>query len=88
MNRKTKDFLAVIDENKGLIYKIVQAYCKNKDLHQDLTQEIILQLWTAFDGYNSNFKISTWMYRIALNTAISYYRKGFNERRHSSEFLP
>jgi RNA polymerase sigma-70 factor (ECF subfamily) len=83
LDDKTKIFLAVIDENKNLIYKIVNAYCKNRDLHEDLTQEIISQLWLSFDKYDSNFKMSTWMYRIALNTAISYYRKGINNQKYT-----
>lgn len=88
MDTKTVKFLAIIEDNKNLIYKVVNAYCKNRNLHQDLTQEIILQLWLSFDHYNNDYKISTWMYRIALNTAISYYRKGVNIQKHSSEFLP
>lgn len=88
MNNKTEKFLAIVDRHKGLIYKIVNAYCKNRDLHKDLVQEIILQLWSSFDNYDNQFKYSTWIYRIALNTAIAFYRKGLVERKYSSEFLP
>lgn len=88
MDKKTEKFLAIVDRHKGLIYKIVNAYCKNRDLHKDLSQEIILQLWSSFDNYDNQFKYSTWIYRIALNTAISFYRKGVAERKYSSEFLP
>ncbi|MEO1514718.1 MAG: sigma-70 family RNA polymerase sigma factor [Bacteroidota bacterium] len=87
MDHKTETFLALIDDNKKLIYKIVNAYCKNRALHQDLVQEIILQLWSSFDKYDSNYKASTWMYRIALNTAISYHRKGLNQPTSFSDFL-
>lgn len=88
MENKTDVFLALLERHKKLIYKVVNAYCKNRALHKDLTQEIILQLWSSFNTYDNQFKISTWMYRIALNTAITYYRKGVKESKHSSEFLP
>jgi len=68
-------FLSVIRSNKGVIYKIANMYCKNVEDRQDLVQEIIIQLWKSFDNYDNNFKHSTWIYRISLNVAISFYRK-------------
>lgn len=88
MDNKTATFLTIIDRHKRLIYKVVNAYCENRDLHQDLVQEVFIQLWISFDHYDPQFKYSTWIYRIALNTAISFYRKGVVERKYSSEFLP
>lgn len=72
---KTDIFLSVIETNKGIIYKIANSYCTCAENRNDLIQEIILKLWQAFTGYNSQYKHSTWIYTIALNTAISYYRK-------------
>lgn len=72
---KKERFITVVDEHKKIIYKIVNSYCPNRADRKDLEQEIIIQLWKAFDNYNTNFKYSTWMYRIALNTAISFFRK-------------
>ena len=72
---KKEDFIRTIDEHKKIIYKIVNSYCQNKEDRKDLEQEIIIQLWNSFDNYNSKYKYSTWMYRIALNVAISFYRK-------------
>ncbi|MGB1004264.1 MAG: RNA polymerase sigma factor [Salibacteraceae bacterium] len=72
---KKEEFLKIIDEHKKIIYKIVNSYCKNQEDRKDLEQEIIIQLWNSFYKYNPNFKYSTWMYRIALNVAISFYRK-------------
>jgi RNA polymerase sigma factor (sigma-70 family) len=72
-----KDSLAfhqVIQENKGIIYKIARAYCKDEIDRQDLIQEIMIQIWKSFDKYNPTFARSTWIYRIALNVAISHYR--------------
>ena len=72
---KKDEFLATIDAHKKIIYKVVNSYCKNKEDRKDLEQEIIIQLWNSFDKYNAEYKYSTWMYRIALNVAISFYRK-------------
>jgi RNA polymerase sigma factor (sigma-70 family) len=68
-------FVQLIEENKRIIFKICNSYCPQKKDRDDLAQEIVYQLWKSFDGYNPDFKFTTWMYRIALNVAISYYRK-------------
>ena len=75
MQQVQKDFLEIIDANKRIIFKICNSYCRNAVDREDLAQEIIFQLWKSWDRYDSNFKLSTWMYRIALNVAISFYRK-------------
>jgi RNA polymerase sigma-70 factor (ECF subfamily) len=73
-------FLHIITENKGLIYKVAHLYCRNEEDRKDLCQEIIFQLWRSFQRYDEQYKLSTWMYKIALNVAISFYRKG---QRHA-----
>jgi RNA polymerase sigma factor (sigma-70 family) len=76
MEANKKDtFIKTIDKHKKIIYKIVNSYCPNREDRKDLEQEIIIQLWNSFDNYNSDYKYTTWMYRIALNVAISFYRK-------------
>lgn len=72
---KSDFFLSVIETNKGIIYKVANLYCKDIEDRKDLVQEIVLKLWKSFDSYNEQFKHSTWIYRIALNAAISFYRK-------------
>jgi len=72
---KKERFIKTIDDHKKIIYKIVNSYCPNRDHRKDLEQEIIIQLWNSFDNYNKKYKYTTWMYRIALNVAISFYRK-------------
>ena len=72
---KSDVFLTVIETNKGIIYKVANLYCKGTDDRKDLVQEIVLKLWKSFDRYNEQFKHSTWIYRIALNAAISFYRR-------------
>ena len=79
-------FIAILQQHKGIIYKIANAYCSNQDDIKDLVQEITFQLWRSFDKYNDSFKYSTWIYRVALNTAISFYRKE-NRRKQQTTVL-
>jgi len=71
-----KEFIKLINKNKGIIYKICTTYSNNKDDKDDLAQDIIFNLWKSYGSYNKEYKFSTWMYRIALNVAISFYRQG------------
>jgi len=68
-------FLATIEQHKGILYKVARAYCPNEDDRHDLIQEMMIQIWQSIHKYNGQFKISTWLYRISLNVAISFYRK-------------
>lgn len=74
-NPKIERFLSVLQANKGIIYQIANAYCPQAQDRQDLVQDIVLQLWKAFVTYSNQYQYSTWIYRIALNVAISHYRK-------------
>jgi RNA polymerase sigma factor (sigma-70 family) len=74
MNSK-EEFIKVIKENVGLIYKVTKVYTNSREDEQDLYQEIVYQLWKSFGSFRSESKISTWMYRIALNTAIAHLNK-------------
>lgn len=68
-------FIGIIKDHKRIIYKVINSYCSDAEDRKDLEQEIIIQLWKSLKSYNENFKLSTWIYRIALNVAISHYRK-------------
>ncbi|HUH50723.1 MAG TPA: sigma-70 family RNA polymerase sigma factor [Flavobacterium sp.] len=81
---KTVQFLEVILQHKGILYKVANSYCKNKEDRKDLVQEIAIQLWKSFERYDHAYKYSTWMYRIALNVAISFYRKEHSRQRISN----
>ncbi|MEO8961060.1 MAG: sigma-70 family RNA polymerase sigma factor [Ginsengibacter sp.] len=70
-----KEFLAVIHENQKIVYKICKVYRDSREDQEDLFQEIVYQLWKAYPGFKREAKISSWLYRIALNTAIAIYRK-------------
>lgn len=83
---KAADFIVVIERNKGILYKVAKSYCQNTEDRKDLIQEIILQLWKSFDNYNEQYKHSTWIYRISLNVAISFYRKE-NRRQQISNSI-
>lgn len=68
-------FISLINEHQGLIHKVCFMYESDREVRNDLFQEIVLQLWKSFPTFRGEAKITTWMYRIALNTAISGYRK-------------
>ncbi len=71
-----KRFVNLINEHQGLIHKVCIMYENDPEVRNDLFQEIVLQLWRSFPSFRGEAKITTWMYRIALNTAISGFRKG------------
>ena len=82
---RTANFMVVVETNKGILYKVANSYCQNTEDRKDLIQEIIMQLWKSFDHYNTKFKYSTWIYRISLNVAISFYRKENSRKRISNQ---
>jgi len=73
--KKSEKFYNIIRENKGILYKVINIYCKNPEDKKDLEQEILIQLWKSLEKYNENYKISTWIYKIAMHVSISFYRK-------------
>ena len=75
MSSKSTKFTKLIEENQGIIHKICRIYTDDDFSHEDLFQEIVLQLWRSFDSFKGNSKFSTWMYRVSLNTAIILIRK-------------
>jgi RNA polymerase sigma-70 factor, ECF subfamily len=72
---KQEDFLALVGQHKGAILKVCSLYTRRADEKDDLFQEIIIQLWKAWPNFKGLSKFSTWLYRIALNTAISGVKK-------------
>jgi len=67
---KKDHFTKVVKKNEGLIFKVATFYTNSLQDREDLYQEIVFQLWKSFDSYNEQSKLSTWMYRVAMNTAI------------------
>jgi RNA polymerase sigma factor (sigma-70 family) len=68
-------FVTELESNQNIVHKVCSLYTNNRDAHNDLFQEITIQLWKAYPKFRGDSKFSTWMYRVALNTAITLYRK-------------
>ena len=69
-----REFISIIKDNEGIIYKITKIYADQYVDQQDLYQEIVYQLWKSFDNFKGKSKISTWIYRVALNTSLTYIK--------------
>lgn len=78
-----QEFLRAIELHKGILYKVSRMYFDKLEDQQDLFQEIILQLWKSLDSFKGNSEFSSWMYRVALNTAIVFFKK---EKRKQDNF--
>ncbi|MDO8966791.1 RNA polymerase sigma factor [Algoriphagus sp.] len=70
MNRED-EFIYLIQQNQGLIYKITTIYTRDREEQKDLYQEIVYQTWKSFDQFKKASKPSTWLYRVGMNTAIT-----------------
>lgn len=68
-------FVTELENNQNIVHKVCSLYTNDRDSHNDLFQEITIQLWKAYPKFRGEAKFSTWMYRVALNTAITLYRK-------------
>lgn len=75
MESKEKEFLSRIETHKGILYKVSKMYMDNRDDQDDLFQEIVCQLWKAYDTFKGESQFSTWMYRVAINTSIVFLKK-------------
>ena len=69
------NFVELLEKHQNIVHKVCRLYTNNYDAHNDLFQEITIQLWKAYPKFRGDSKLSTWMYRIGLNTAITLYRK-------------
>ena len=70
-----QQFNQILDTHKGIIFKVARSYCHDETDRQDLIQEILIQIWQSLHTYNNKYAITTWLYRVSLNIAISHYRK-------------
>jgi RNA polymerase sigma-70 factor (ECF subfamily) len=70
-----EQFLEMIRQHEGIIYKVTSFYTDTEHPPGDLYQEVVLNLWKAFPSFRGDSKYSTWIYRIALNTCVSFYRR-------------
>jgi len=81
-----KDFLKTIHDYQKIIYKVCRVYRDSREDQEDLFQEIVYQLWKSYPAFKRESKVSSWIYRIALNTAIAVYRKSKLSIEYYKEF--
>ncbi len=79
MQKDKSEFVDRISKNKDIIHKICNVYCQRGCDQEDLSQEIVYQLWRSYASVRNESVFSTWMYKVALNTAFQYIR--YNKRR-------
>ncbi len=77
-----EEFLALMNQHQKILYKIAGAYCRSAVDRDDLLAEMTAALWKSFGRFDASRRFSTWMYRIALNVAISYYRSELRRSKH------
>ncbi|RZM30120.1 MAG: sigma-70 family RNA polymerase sigma factor [Pedobacter sp.] len=80
-----EEFNALIKANHSSIYRICRAYLYDVSHANDLYQEILFQIWKSIQSFKGNSRVSTWVYRVAVNTAINYNLK---YKKHAHESLP
>ena len=80
-----KEFVQLLEKHQNIVHKVCRLYTNSYDAHNDLFQEITIQLFKAYPKFRGDAKFSTWMYRIGLNTAITLYRKS-KRRVNTQEF--
>ena len=98
MNTYEKDFINILEQNQKIVHKVCVLYTQSEEDHQDLFQEILLQLWKAFPKFRGESKITTWIYKIALYTALGSLKKEKRKQKavedykldliHSTSFEP
>ncbi len=79
---KRDEFKLLLERHRRIVFKVANTYARLQDDRAELAQEIATQLWRAFPGYDPSRSLSTWVYRIALNVAISFVRSNQLRRRH------
>ena len=76
MNENLKnEFLKDLNRHTGIIHRVCNSYCSDSHERQDVFQEIVYQLWKSYESFKRESRFSTWMYKVALNTAILHMRK-------------
>ncbi|WP_416443435.1 RNA polymerase sigma factor [Leeuwenhoekiella sp. A16] len=83
MKLSEEEFLRLINKHKGILHKVSRMYFDAPEDQQDLFQEIIFQLWKSVESFKGESQFSSWMYRVALNTAIVFFKK---EKRKPDKF--
>jgi RNA polymerase sigma-70 factor (ECF subfamily) len=77
-------FTSLLEQQKRTLYKVAYIYCRDPEERRDLIQEMVVQLWRAFPGFDGRSGVATWTYRVALNVAISWRRRDGRRIRDSA----
>ncbi|CEJ71929.1 RNA polymerase sigma-70 factor, ECF subfamily [Chryseobacterium oranimense] len=86
MSSQTENvFLTLVNRHKGILYKTSRIYADSAEDQEDLQQEILIQLWKSYQNFKGNSEFSTWMYRVAINTAITYLKKEKRRTNNQAE---
>ena len=80
-------FIGLVNENRGILYKICRMYGATEPDRQDLFQEMVIQLWRSYPTFRGDSRFSTWLYRIATNLGVNYARDNRHERMASTVYL-
>ena len=83
-NQGRDAFATMLQRHRGIVFKVANSYARLPEDRDDLAQEIATQLWRAYPKYDAARSFSTWMYRVALNVAISHVREQSRRRRHDA----
>lgn len=86
MTQLEQEFLSKIEKHQGIIYKVSRMYMDNEVDQEDLYQEIVYQLWKSYKSFRGDSQFSTWMYRVSLNTAISFFKKEKKQKEIEDKF--
>lgn len=82
-SNKEKIFLSYLEKHKGILHKVARTFMDTAEDREDLHQEIIIQLWKSYASFKGDSQFSTWMYRVSVNTAITFFKK---EKQRSKTF--
>ncbi|MFK8037531.1 MAG: RNA polymerase sigma factor [Crocinitomicaceae bacterium] len=72
---KEKEFIALIKPHKGILVKVSKIYMDTQSDQEDMQQEILFQLWKSYPNFKGNSQFSSWMYRVSVNTAITFFKQ-------------
>jgi len=70
-----KEFTLLIEQNRGIIFKVIRLYVNHEEDERDLFQEVLFQAWRSYPNFKGQSKFSTWLYRVGLNTVLTFKRK-------------
>lgn len=75
------DFEKIVKENAGILHKLCRVYSNDESEYEDMFQEMMIQIWQSLPNFRGDSLVSTWLYRICINTALNFRTK-FNKLKH------